>query len=173
MIEAFLQHHPKLHETSWVHASASVIGEVELGRDVSIWPGAVLRGDMGPIRIGDGSNIQDQSVLHMTGGLSVTTIGERVTVGHRALLHGCTIGDDCLVGMGAILLDNCVIPDDSMVGAGSLVTGGRTFPPGQLILGSPARAVRPLNDKDREWIRTSWQHYVDTKRHYEAALRNT
>ena len=162
MIESFLHHDPKLHETAWVHASATVIGEVTLGRNVSVWPGAVLRGDMGSIVIGDDSNVQDQSVVHMTGGLSTTTLGERVTVGHRVLLHGCTIGSDCLIGMGAILLDNCIIPDDSMVGAGALVTGGKTFPPGHLILGSPARAVRPLTDKDRKWIGYSWKHYLDT-----------
>lgn len=169
MLEAFLEHRPKLHETAWVHDSATVIGEVDLGAGVSVWPGAVLRGDMGPIVIGDSSNIQDQSVVHMTGGLSVTTLGERVTVGHRVLLHGCRVGNDCLIGMGAILLDNCVIPDDSMVGAGSLVTGGKTFPSGHLILGSPARAVRPLTDKDREWIHYSWKHYVDTMAHYRRA----
>ncbi len=166
MLEPFLEHHPKLNEGAWVHGAATVIGEVELGRRVSVWPGAVLRGDMGRIVIGDDSNIQDHCVVHMTSGLSVTTVGERVTVGHRALLHGCEVGSDCLIGMGAILLDNCVIPEGSMVGAGSLVTGGKTFPSGHLILGAPARAVRELTADDREWIAYSWKHYLDTMRHY-------
>lgn len=169
MIQSYLQHTPSFHPTAWAHEMATVIGEVTLGRNVSIWPGAVLRGDMGSITIGDDSNIQDQSVVHMTGGLSTTVVGERVTVGHRVLLHGCKVGNDCLIGMGAILLDNCVIPDGCMVGAGSLVTGNKTFPPGTLILGSPAKVVRELTDRDRTWIDYSWKHYRDTVANYRSA----
>lgn len=167
MIESFREHSPHLEPGAWVHQSATVIGQVSLGENVSIWPGAVLRGDMGRIQIGANSNIQDGSVAHMTDGLSSCVIGERVTVGHRAILHGCKVGNDCLIGMGAILLDNCVIPDGCVVGAGALVTGGKTFPPGSLILGSPAKAVGPVKAGQQQWIAYSWKHYLDTAVHYE------
>lgn len=170
MIQRFLGHSPDLHDTTWVHPMATVIGEVALAEGVSIWPGAVLRGDMGSITVGTNSNIQDQAVVHMTSGLSTTVVGERVTVGHRALLHGCRVGDDCLIGMGSILLDNAVIPDDCVVGAGALVTANKTFESGWLILGSPAKAVRPLTQKDRDWIQYSWKHYLDTVPHYRDAV---
>jgi carbonic anhydrase/acetyltransferase-like protein (isoleucine patch superfamily) len=165
-IESFRHFTPQVHPEAWVHGSAVLIGEVELAEGVTIWPGVVLRGDMGAIRIGARSNIQDNSVVHMTSGHSITVVGERVTVGHRALLHGCRVGNDCLIGMGSILLDNAVIPDGCIVGAGSLVTGGKTFEPGSLILGSPARSIRPLGDKDYKQIHYSWNHYLETAEHY-------
>ncbi len=165
-IESFREFAPQIHPEAWVHDSAVLIGEVELASQVSVWPGVVLRGDMGAIRVGACSNIQDNSVIHMTSDLSITVVGERVTVGHRALLHGCRVGNDCLIGMGSILLDNAVIPDDCIVGAGSLVTVGKTFPPGSLIMGSPARVVRPLGDKDRKQILYSWKHYLETAGYY-------
>ncbi len=171
MIQTFLHHEPQIHDSAWVHPMATIIGEVTLSEGVSIWPGAVLRGDMGGITIGKDSNVQDQAVVHMTGGISTTVVGDRVTVGHRALLHGCQIGNDCLIGMGAILLDNAVIPDGCLVGAGSLVTANKTFPSNTLILGSPAKVVRKLTDKDRKWIQYSWQHYQDTVAHYRATAQ--
>ncbi|MCP4807315.1 MAG: gamma carbonic anhydrase family protein [Proteobacteria bacterium] len=171
MIQTFLHHEPQIHDSAWVHPMATIIGEVTLSEGVSIWPGAVLRGDMGGITIGKDSNVQDQAVVHMTGGISTTVVGDRVTVGHRALLHGCQIGNDCLIGMGAILLDNAVIPDGCLVGAGSLVTANKTFPSNTLILGSPAKVVRKLTDKDRKWIQYSWKHYQDTVAHYRATAQ--
>ncbi len=167
MIERFRNHSPDLAPGAWVHAAATVIGQVKLGKNVSVWPAAVLRGDMGRIDIGDNSNIQDGAVAHMTDGASNCVIGERVTVGHRAILHGCIVGNDCLIGMGAILLDNCVIPDGCVVGAGALVTGGKTFEPGSLILGSPAKAVKKTGPNHEQWIAYSWKHYLETAIYYD------
>jgi len=152
---------PILSPTTWVHRSAVVTGEVELADHVSIWPTAVLRGDQGAISIGARSNIQDGSVVHNTGDLSTTRVGEQVTVGHRAILHGCIVGSNCLVGMGAIILDNAQIGDWSMIGAGALVTARTVIPPGSLVLGSPARVIKPLSDKQREWITHSWSVYYE------------
>ena len=123
MIEALEGLVPVVHPTAWVHPSAVLIGEVELGPNVSIWPTAVLRGDMGLIRFGADSNLQDGAVCHNTSGRSETLIGERVTVGHRAILHGCIVEDDCLIGMGAIVMDN------ARIGAGSFVAAGAVVPP--------------------------------------------
>ena len=159
MIEDCRGFSPQLAATSWVHRSAVVTGDVVLAEHVSIWPTAVLRGDQGAIRIGARSNIQDGSVVHNTGELSTTTVGEQVTVGHRAVLHGCTIGANVLVGMGAIILDNAEIGEWSMIGAGALVTARTVIPPGSLVLGSPARVIKPMGAKQREWITHSWQAY--------------
>ena len=166
MIQSFRGLSPDIHPTAFVHPTAVVIGEVTLGPGVSIWPGVVLRGDQGPIVIGENSNIQDNSVVHNTGGRSVTRVGARVTVGHRAILHGCIVEDDVLVGMGSILLDNCVVRAGSMVGAGALVTGGKEIPPGVLALGSPAAPARALRDSDREWIAHSWRVYLECAAEY-------
>jgi carbonic anhydrase/acetyltransferase-like protein (isoleucine patch superfamily) len=160
MLEAYGDLFPVVDPEAWVHPSATLIGEVTLGARASVWPGCVLRGDQGAIVIGEETNIQDLTVAHATGGLSRTTIGARVTVGHRVVLHGCTVGDDCLVGMGSILLDNCVVEPDSIVGAGSLVPPGMVVPTGHLVLGSPARVVRPLRDADRRMIRTGRAAYL-------------
>jgi carbonic anhydrase/acetyltransferase-like protein (isoleucine patch superfamily) len=167
MIESYLQHHPDIDPSAWVHAAATVIGEVILGSRVSVWPSAVLRGDMGPIVFGPDSNLQDGAVVHNTGGRSVTTIGARVTVGHRAILHGCTVEDDCLIGMGAILLDNCHIEPGCVIGAGALVPMGRRIPAGSLVLGSPGRVARSLREADIAWIAHSWSVYAETAAHYK------
>jgi len=127
-LQAYQGLSPRVDPSAWVHPMATLIGEVTLAPRVSVWPGVVLRGDQGAIVIGEESNLQDGTIAHCTGALSTTTVGARVTVGHRVLLHGCTVGDDCLVGMGAILLDNCVIEPLSVVGAGALVPAGRRFP---------------------------------------------
>ncbi|MCB9758632.1 MAG: gamma carbonic anhydrase family protein [Alphaproteobacteria bacterium] len=166
MIQTFREHAPQVDPTAWVHPMATVIGQVELGPGVTVWPAAVLRGDMGLIRIGEDANVQDGAVVHMTSDISNTLVGPRVTVGHRAVLHGCVIEGDALIGMGAILLDNCHIPANCVVGAGALVTANKRFPPHSLILGSPARVARSLNDQDLEWIRYSWSHYKETAVHY-------
>lgn len=166
MIESFDGHRPLLHPSAWVHASAVVIGEVELGPDVSIWPTAVLRGDMGLIRFGAGSNLQDGAVCHNTSGRSETLVGERVTVGHRAVLHGCIVEDDCLIGMGAIVMDNAVIGAGSFVAAGALVSPGKVIPPNSLVMGLPARVVGPAGDREHKAIAYSWQHYRETVDRY-------
>jgi carbonic anhydrase/acetyltransferase-like protein (isoleucine patch superfamily) len=161
MIEAHGGHVPRIHPTAWIHASAVVIGEVELADRASVWPTAVLRGDMGLIAIGSCSNIQDGAICHDTGGRSVTRVGARVTIGHRAILHGCTVEDECLIGMGAILLDNCVVGAGSVVAAGSVIPPGRVIPPGSLVMGAPGRVVREAGQQERDMIATGWTAYLD------------
>jgi carbonic anhydrase/acetyltransferase-like protein (isoleucine patch superfamily) len=168
MIEAYGTLRPNVDPTAFVHPSAQLLGDVTLRAHASVWPGCVLRGDQGAIVIGEETNIQDLTVVHATGGISTVTIGARVTVGHRVILHGCTVGDDCLVGMGSILLDNCVIEPDSIVGAGSLVPPGMVVPSGHLVMGSPARVVRPLRDGDRRMIRTGRAAYLQMAATYRA-----
>ena len=140
---------PTAAESVFVADTARVIGDVELGEDVSIWYGSVLRGDVGSIRVGARSNVQDLSMLHMSSGISNTVIGEEVTIGHRVVIHGATIGDGALIGMGAILLDNCEIGSEAVVAAGAVITAGTKVPPRTLIVGTPAKVVRDL--KDGEW----------------------
>lgn len=160
MIEEFDGDKPLIHASAWVHDAAVVLGEVTLEENVTIWPCAVLRGDMNPIVIGKDSNIQDGAVVHTTTGLSTTRIGERVTVGHNAILHGCTVGDDCLIGMGSIILDNAVIGSGSIVGAGTLVTARTEIPPNSLVLGSPGRVVRTVNEAGRKQIVFGYKSYL-------------
>ena len=134
--------------SAWVAPSADVIGDARLGSDASIWFGAVIRADNTPIVVGARSNVQEGAMLHSDPGAPLT-IGDDCTIGHHAVLHGCTIGDRVLIGMGAIVLNRATIPDECIVGAGALVTEGKTFPPGSLIVGSPARAVRELDEAQR------------------------
>ncbi len=145
---------------------AAVIGEVILGDASSVWFGCVVRGDVGWIRIGKRTNIQDLSVVHVTGGLANTTIGDEVTVGHRAILHGCTVGDACLIGMGATVMDNAVVGEGSLVGAGALVTPGTRIAPRSLVLGVPAKVVRPVNDREAKLGVIGAEHYVALARAY-------
>ena len=159
---------PEVPDSSRIMYGASVIGDVVLGDDVSIWFGAIVRGDVEPIRIGARSNIQDNAVVHVTDGSFSTTIGENVTVGHRAVLHGCTVEDGALVGMNAVVMDEAVIGAGAMVAAGSLVTPGTVIPPGMVAMGSPARALRPLRDVEREFLTYSARHYVDIAAAYLA-----
>lgn len=163
MIQSYKGVAPRIHPSAWVHPMATIIGDVELGAEVSVWPGAVLRGDCGPIRIGARSNIQDGSVCHTTGGRSELVVGERVTVGHRVILHGCQIGDDCLIGMGSTLLDNAVVPSRSLVAAASLLPVGRVYEAG-LIAGTPAVFKRGLDAKLQAMIDEGWQAYVSYMR---------
>lgn len=166
MLQPFKGVRPRVDPTAYVHPLATLIGDVEVGPGASIWPGAVLRGDDGPIVIGAHSSIQDGTVIHATEGLSRTTVGARVTVGHRVILHGCTVGDDCLVGMGAIVLDNAVVEPWSFIAAGALVAPGKRVPSGQMMMGNPGKLVRALTDKDREWISHSWNAYAQRAREY-------
>jgi len=147
-----------------------VMGQVELGEDVSIWFGSVLRGDTEMIRIGRGSNIQDGSVLHADIGRPLE-IGENVTVGHKVMLHGCNIGDGSLIGIGAIVLNGAKIGRGCIVGAGALVTEGKEFPDGSMIIGSPAKAVRELNTEQRQGLVWSAQHYIENARRFRAGLK--
>jgi len=171
MIHDFEGHRPVLDPTAFVHPDATVIGQVTLGRSASVWPGAVLRGDMGRIVVGDESSIQDGSICHITEGWSETVVGHRVTVGHRVILHGCRVGDECLIGMGAILLDNAIIGEGSLVGAGALVTVGMEIPPGSLVLGSPAKVIRPVKQKEVDMIRTGWETYSDYAQRFRHELK--
>lgn len=168
MIEPFDGTHPTLGEGAWVHPAAVVIGRVTLGADVSVWPNATLRGDEGRIVIGDGSNIQDGTTVHMTGGRSETIVGARVTVGHNCILHGCVIEDDVLIGMGAIVLDNARVGRGCYIGAGTLITGDKVIPPGSLVFGNPMRVVRPCGAREAEWIDYAWRHYIDNARKHAA-----
>lgn len=159
-IERFGDRIPRIHPEAFVHASAVLIGDVTLGAESSVWPQASLRGDDGPIRIGSQTSIQDGSVIHMTEGRSVTTVGDRVTVGHGVILHGCIIEDDCIVGMGAIILDNAVVETGSIVGAGAVIPAGKRVPAGSVVVGNPFTVLRQARDADREFIDYSWREYV-------------
>lgn len=161
---------PRVAASAWVADSAQVMGNVELAEDASVWFGAVVRGDTETIRIGKGSNIQDASVLHADIGKPLT-IGENVTVGHQVMLHGCTIGDGSLIGIGAIVLNGAKIGKGCIVGAGSLVTEGKEFPDGSMILGSPAKVVRALSAEHQAALRLSAMHYIDNARRFKNGLK--
>jgi carbonic anhydrase/acetyltransferase-like protein (isoleucine patch superfamily) len=161
---------PTVPSNSWVAPSADLIGDVRLGEEVGIWFGAVIRADNTPIVLGDRTNIQEGAMLHSDPGVPLT-LGADCTVGHHAILHGCTLGDRVLVGMGAIVLNNAVIGDDCLIGAGALVTEGKSFPPGSLIIGSPAKAVRELSPEMREGIKRSAAGYAERQRRFKQDLR--
>jgi len=161
---------PEVAASAWVADSAEVMGNVQLAEDASIWFGAVLRGDCESISIGEGSNIQDASVLHADLGKPLV-VGRYVTVGHQVMLHGCTIGDESLIGIGAVVLNGAKIGRNCLVGAGALITEGKEFPDGSMIIGSPAKAVRQLTPEQIEGLRRSAQHYVDNARRFKTGLR--
>jgi carbonic anhydrase/acetyltransferase-like protein (isoleucine patch superfamily) len=157
---------PKLAESAWVADSAEVIGDVVLGDEVGIWFGVVIRGDTDAIRIGARTNIQDLSVLHADVGFPLS-LGAGVTVGHKAMLHGCTVGDDSLIGIGAVVLNGAKVGKGCLVGAGALVTEGKEFPDGSMIIGSPAKVVRMLTP---EQLHLSADHYVTNAQRFRATL---
>jgi len=158
-------------EAAFVAGSAAVVGDVVLGRDASIWYGAVIRGDLKGIRIGERSNIQDGAILHVTCELGVD-MGEDVTVGHGAILHGCTVERECLIGMGAIILDGALIGEGSIVAAGSLVPERRIVPPGSLVMGTPATVVREVRLEERQKIRDMARAYVELARVHKGQANN-
>jgi carbonic anhydrase/acetyltransferase-like protein (isoleucine patch superfamily) len=160
---------PSLNPTAWVAPSADLIGDVRLGVRCSVWFGAVIRADNTPIILGDESNFQDGAIGHSDPGAPLT-LGSRVTVGHQAILHGCTVGDEALIGMGARVLNGAVIGSQCIVGAGALVTEGKVFEPRSLIVGSPARAVRSLSDEQVALLKLSAAHYAEKAARYAAGL---
>lgn len=176
MIENYIEteqvHQPQIGNNTWIHDSAVVIGKTILGDEVSVWPCAVIRGDVNTITIGNRSNVQDGAVVHAThpGPFNekgyATTVGEDVTIGHNAILHGCTIGNRVLVGMGATVLDGAIVPDDVIIGAGALVPMNKTLESGYLYVGSPVKAVRPLNEQEKQFLSYSAQHYIRLKNQY-------
>ncbi|NVB84327.1 MAG: gamma carbonic anhydrase family protein [Kofleriaceae bacterium] len=159
---------PELGHGVFLAENCAVIGDVVIGDESSVWYGTQIRGDVMPIRIGARTSIQDNTVIHVTSDFSGTTIGNDCTVGHSAIIHACTVEDFCLIGMGSIILDGAVIGRGSLVGAGALVTPGTVIPPGSLVLGSPAKVKRPINDKEREQIDYGAKHYVELARAYLA-----
>lgn len=168
MIEPYEEHVPKIHETAYVHEAATVIGRVTIGAESSVWPQTVMRGDDNEIIIGSQTSIQDGSVVHLTSNLSDTIVGDRVTVGHAAILHGCIVGSDTIVGMGSILLDNCKIGSHVIIGAGTVIPMNKEIPDGVLVLGNPFKIVRELTQKDLDWIDFSWKHYVENAKKYKS-----
>ncbi|MCH9812735.1 MAG: gamma carbonic anhydrase family protein [Epsilonproteobacteria bacterium] len=175
MIHPYQNLTPNIGDESWIAPSADVIGNVTIGHACSIWFGTVVRGDVHKIVIGNRVNIQDLSMVHVThykeadqSDGNPTIIGDDVTIGHRVMLHGCTIEDACLIGMSSTILDGAVIGKESIVGAGSLITKNKVFPPRSLIMGSPAKVVRELNETEIKELYDSAKRYVEFKKNYQA-----
>lgn len=171
-----MSHHgksPVIHASAYIAPSADIIGEVSIGAESSVWFQCVLRGDVNWIKIGARTNVQDHSMLHVDRRDCPLTIGDEITIGHRVLLHGCTIGDRCLIGMGAIIMNKAVIGEECIVGAGALITEGKVFPPRTLIIGSPAKAVRELKPEELAYLKKSAENYVGDSREYLSATGET
>lgn len=171
MIRPFREHAPQLHPSCFVAESAAVIGDVTLSEDASVWYGAVVRGDTGPIRIGPGSNVQDCAVLHTDRGFDLT-LGCGVTVGHAAVVHGAQVGDHVVIGMHATLLNGCRIGANSIIGAGALVREGQIIPENSLVVGCPARVLRQVTPQQLEGNRWNARHYIDLAKEHLALLSN-
>lgn len=170
MIYALDSSCPVVHEEAWVAPGAVVVGRVVLARAASVWFGSVLRGDTDWIRVGEESNVQDGSVLHADEGIPLT-LGARVTVGHKVMLHGCTVEDECLVGIGAIILNRAHVGSHCIIGAGALVAEDKIIPPRSLVLGLPGKVVRSLTDAEVQSIREAATHYADNARRFRSGLR--
>ncbi|MFW2601350.1 gamma carbonic anhydrase family protein [Aliarcobacter butzleri] len=165
MILKFKEFYPKIDPSAWIAPSADLIGNIEIDEDSSVWFGCVIRSDINEVKIGKNTNIQDLSCIH-TDTNSKTIIGNNVTVGHKVMLHGCKIEDNCLIGMSATILDNAVIGEGSIVGANSLVTAGKVFPPRSMIMGSPAKVVKQLSQEDVDKLIAHAARYVEYKNEY-------
>lgn len=166
MIRTFQGIKPAIPDSCFIEDTAVVIGDVVMGEVSSVWFNAVIRGDVNYIRIGNRTNVQDLCMLHVTHDTHPLIIGNEVTIGHNVVLHGCTIKDRVLVGMGAIIMDGAVIGEDSVVGAGALVTEGTIVPPKSLVLGSPAKVKRPVSEQELAWVKESAENYVRYSRQY-------
>jgi carbonic anhydrase/acetyltransferase-like protein (isoleucine patch superfamily) len=154
---------PNIHPSAFIASTAAVMGDVTVGQDASIWYQTVLRGDMAPIVIGAQSNIQDGTIVHVDEGVPCT-VGQRVAVGHRVILHGCTVGDDCLIAMGSVLLNGVSIGDGSVVAAGAVVPEGMQIPPKSLVMGIPGRIIRSVDAALADRVKATWSHYVEEAR---------
>ena len=165
MILKFKEFYPNIHTSAWIAPSADLIGNIQIGEDSSVWFQCVIRADVNKVVIGKNTNIQDLSMIH-TDHNTQTIIGDNVTIGHKVMLHGCKIEDNCLIGMSATILDNAVIGEGSIVGANSLVTSGKVFPPRSLIMGSPAKVVKELSQEDVDKLIAHTAHYVEYKNEY-------
>ena len=168
MIRPFRGKHPQIHPTAFVEESAQVIGDVVVGAQSSVWFGAVVRGDVYHIRIGERTNIQDGTVVHVTNGTHATVLEDEVTVGHNVTLHGCHIERGCLIGMGSIIMDDVRVGADSLVAAGALVSPGTQIPPRSLVMGVPAKVKRPLTDEEAAGLAQYWKNYIEYTKQYKS-----
>jgi carbonic anhydrase/acetyltransferase-like protein (isoleucine patch superfamily) len=168
MITSYKGTSPQIAESAFIAAGAHIIGDVHIGVHSSVWFNCVVRGDCYYIRIGESTNIQDNTVIHVTQGRFATIIGSYVTVGHSVVLHGCTVKDRCLIGIGAIVLDNVTVGEESFIAAGSLVTPGTVIPPRSMVMGAPAKVRRPVTDEEVARIDEHWQRYIEYKNQYLA-----
>ena len=169
MISPFNNIQPKIHPTAYIADNATVIGDVEIGEDSSVWFGSVIRGDVNFIRIGARTNIQDLTIIHVSSNTHSTVLEDEITVGHNVTLHGCHVESGCLIGIGAILLDGVRIGQNSLVAAGSLVTPGTQVPPNSLVMGSPAKVKRELTTDEVGYLDRSWRNYVELQKQYRYA----
>ena len=167
MIRPFQGKHPQIHPTAFIEESAQVIGDVHIGEQSSVWFNTVVRGDVFYIRIGDRTNIQDGTVVHVTNGTHATILEDEVTVGHNVTLHGCHIERGCLIGMGSVVMDDVRVGEKSIVAAGALVSPGTVVPPRSLVMGVPARVKRPLTDEEVAGLDVYWKNYVEYTRQYK------
>lgn len=167
MIKSFQNQHPNIHETAYVTDDATIIGDVEIGAESSVWFGSILRGDVNYIRIGSRTNIQDGTIIHVSSETHATVLEDEVTIGHRVTLHGCHIETGCLIGIGAIVLDGVRVGANSLVAAGSLLTPNTQIPPRSLVMGSPGRVKRTLSDAEVKDLEKFWRNYVALSRRYQ------
>lgn len=171
MIHKFKKFKPQIHENCFIAGNADIIGKVRIEEEANIWFGVVLRGDLNSIHIGRGSNVQDNCTVHVDTDGPGVEVGEYVTVGHNAVLHGCKLGNYSLVGIGSIILEGAVIGEETMIGAGSLVTSNKVIPPGVLCMGSPAKVIRELTDEEKQGLRKSASEYIELSNEYKVIER--